>query len=131
MGRGQEKGEEYNGYSLMVNGGKDMVNGYSLIVNGKEINDRNLTDSRITNQRITNNSATCYAGGVPEEEVITFDGPDNSWQAEWKDFILAIKEKREPLGSGRDGLEANRMIAAVYRSAKVNRPVKLTEITDG
>ncbi|MDO9229402.1 MAG: Gfo/Idh/MocA family oxidoreductase [Syntrophales bacterium] len=70
-----------------------------------------------------------YLGGAPEEETLIFDGPDVSWEMEWKEFTAAIREKREPLGSGRDGLEANRMIAAVYLSAKENRPVKLTEIT--
>lgn len=109
-----------NSYSLLVNGGKDMVN-------GKENNDRNLSDSRITNQRITNNSATRYAGGVPEEERIVFDGPDNSWEEEWKEFATAIREKREPMGNGQDGLEANRMIDAVYRSARENRSVKIKE----
>lgn len=73
-------------------------------------------------------SAPIYLGGVLEEETIVFDGPDISWELEWEEFKAAIREKREPLGSGRDGLEANRMIAAVYRSAKENRPVKLTEI---
>jgi len=78
---------------------------------------------------IKRNSAPIYLGGVPEEETIVFDWPDQSWELEWKEFKAAIREKREPLGSGRDGLEANRMIAAVYLSAKENRPVKLAEIS--
>ncbi len=69
-----------------------------------------------------------YAGGPPKEEIITFDGPDISWGLEWEEFKEAIREKREPLGSGRDGLEANRMIAAVYRSAREGRQVKLGEV---
>jgi predicted dehydrogenase len=72
--------------------------------------------------------APVYLGGVPEEETIVFDGPDVSWELEWQEFKAAIREKREPLGSGRDGLEANRMIAAVYKSVAENRPVKLSEI---
>ena len=67
-------------------------------------------------------------GGVPEEETVVFDGPDQSWELEWKEFKAAIRENREPLGSGRDGLEANRMIAAVYLSAKKNRTIRLSEI---
>jgi len=66
-----------------------------------------------------------YAGGAPDEEVIVFDGPDTSWGDEWADFTSAIMEKREPLGSGEDGWMANRMLEAVYRSAKENRPVKI------
>ncbi|MEI9478792.1 MAG: Gfo/Idh/MocA family oxidoreductase [Deltaproteobacteria bacterium] len=73
-------------------------------------------------------STSTYLGGVPEEETIVFDGQDISWELEWKEFTAAIREGREPLGSGRDGLEANRMIAAVYLSAKENRPVKLREM---
>ena len=62
------------------------------------------------------------------EECIVFDGPDVSWEKEWKEFKRAIQEKREPLGSGKDGLEANRMTEAVYLSAKENRPVRLSGI---
>ena len=69
-----------------------------------------------------------YIGGVPDEEVITFNGPDISWELEWREFVQAIQGSREPLGSGRDGLEANRMLAAVYRSAKEQRPVKISEV---
>ena len=69
-----------------------------------------------------------YIGGVPDEEVIIFDGPDISWDLEWKEFVQAIQESREPLGNGRDGLEANRMLAAVYRSAREQRPVKISEV---
>ena len=66
-----------------------------------------------------------YAGGPPDEELIEFPGPDISWQEEWKEFVSAIKENREPLGSGYDGLMAHRMIEAVYKSAKLNKPVKI------
>ncbi|NWF93024.1 MAG: Gfo/Idh/MocA family oxidoreductase [Syntrophaceae bacterium] len=69
-----------------------------------------------------------YWGGAPDEEVIEFPGPDISWEEEWKEFTAAIREGREPLGSGRDGLEANRMIEAAYRSARENRPIKIKEI---
>ena len=69
-----------------------------------------------------------YLGGAPEEETIIFDGSDISWDLEWKEFVQAIQELREPLGSGQDGLEANRMIEAVYRSARENRPVKIKDM---
>ncbi len=110
--RGQEKREGCNSYSLLVN---------------RESKQENLSDSRITNQRITNNSALRYAGGVPQEETIVFDGQDVSWEEEWKEFVMAIREGREPMGNGQDGLEANRMIDAVYRSARENRSVKIKE----
>lgn len=66
-----------------------------------------------------------YAAGAPEEQTFTFDGPDISWQAEWREFVSAIRERREPLGSGVDGLEANRMLGAVYEAARRNLPVPI------
>jgi predicted dehydrogenase len=68
-----------------------------------------------------------YIGGVPDEEILTCEGPDTSWREEWKEFTAAIRENREPMGNGEDGLEANRMIEAVYRSVRENRPVKIRE----
>jgi len=76
-------------------------------------------------KRPMDKSRVAYVGGVPEEETTIFDGPDLSWDLEWKEFTSAIREGREPLGSGKDGLEANRMIEAVYESAAANRPVEI------
>jgi len=66
-----------------------------------------------------------YVGGSPDEEVIEFPGPDISWTEEWKEFASAIKENREPLGSGYDGLMANKLIEAVYQSSRLNKPIKI------
>lgn len=87
-----------------------------------------LTIGRRPQRKGGGGCAPIYLGGVPEEETIVFEGPDISWELEWREFTTAIREKREPLGSGRDGLAANQMIAAVYLSAKENRPVRLSEI---
>lgn len=57
-------------------------------------------------------------GGPPDEQTLEFPGPDISWQEEWREFISAIQDKREPLGSGWDGHQANKMIEAIYESAK-------------
>jgi predicted dehydrogenase len=62
-------------------------------------------------------------GGAPDEQTIQFNGPDTSWQFEWQEFLTAIDGNREPIGSGHDGHQANRMIEAVYRSARENRVV--------
>jgi predicted dehydrogenase len=67
-----------------------------------------------------------YTQGIPEEEVITFNGPDLSWEAEWMEFISAIEQRRQPLGHAVDGLEANRMVEAVYVSARENRRVAIS-----
>jgi len=121
-------GGSYGSEKLTV-GKRPTVNGYPLLVNGlaQRRKGAKAGEARITNQRITNNSATRYAGGAPNEETIIFDGPDISWEEEWKEFISAIREGKEPLGNGRDGLEANRMIAAVYQSANEKRPVRILE----
>ena len=64
-------------------------------------------------------------GGPPDEQVIEFPGPDISWQEEWKEFIAAIEQNREPIGNGWDGYQANRMIQAVYESAQKSQVVKI------
>ncbi len=69
--------------------------------------------------------ASVYAGGAPEERVVEFPGPDVSWAAELEEFAAAVREGREPLGSGRDGLMANRLIGAIYESARRRAPVRL------
>jgi predicted dehydrogenase len=66
-----------------------------------------------------------YAGGMPEEDILEFPGPDISWCEEMKEFASAIMENREPIGSGYDGLMANRLVGAVYESAKLNAPVRI------
>lgn len=67
-------------------------------------------------------------GGPPGEEVLEFPGEDISWEEEWKEFISAIEAKRKPLGSGLDGYEANRMIRAVYKSAKTGEVIRMEEL---
>lgn len=66
-----------------------------------------------------------YAGGAPDEEILEFPGPDISWREEMKEFASAITGNREPIGSGHDGLMANRLVGAVYESARRNVPVRL------
>ena len=55
------------------------------------------------------------------EEVVEYRGDDTSWSAEWEEFVAATQEGRQPLGSGEDGLEAQRMADAIYRSARTGR----------
>lgn len=58
-----------------------------------------------------------------QEKTVEFRNDDSSWLAEWREFTTAIAEGREPLGSGRDGLEALKIVQAVYNSAAAFRPV--------
>jgi len=119
-----------NSYRLIVDREEDKVkldNSYRVLVE-TEIERKGLSNQQITHQLITNNFNSRYAGGPPDEEVIEFPGPDISWETEWKEFLSAIRENREPMGNGKDGLEAMRMIEAVYRSSKENRPIKIKEV---
>jgi predicted dehydrogenase len=63
--------------------------------------------------------------GPPQEEHFDFTGPDESWEAEWQEFVSAIREGREPLGNGYDACEALRMAYAVYESSKTGMAVQL------
>jgi predicted dehydrogenase len=64
-------------------------------------------------------------GGAPDIEVFEFPGPDLSWQAEWQEFTSAIHEGRQPLANGEDGLQAMRLIAAIYGSTRTGQVVRL------
>ena len=63
--------------------------------------------------------------GPPHEEHFDFGSCDESWDAEWREFVLAIREGREPLGSGHDAWQALRMAYAVYESSKTGTAVQL------
>lgn len=64
-----------------------------------------------------------------QDLVIAYRGGDNSWQAEWFEFKSAIAEKREPLGSATDGLEAVRATLAAYRSERTKKVVDIAGFT--
>jgi predicted dehydrogenase len=59
------------------------------------------------------------------ENIVEFRGGDVSWLEEWTEFVAAIKEDREPLGNGSDGLEALRLVHAAYESNNKRSRVKL------
>lgn len=56
-------------------------------------------------------------GGLPDVDTWEFDGPDRSWELEWRELCAAIAEDRPPMGDSRDGLAAARIIDAIYRSS--------------
>jgi predicted dehydrogenase len=62
-------------------------------------------------------------GGKPDIDTFEFTHEDISWREEWREFLTAIAEQRVPLGDGRDGLMANRIIAALYDSSERGMPV--------
>lgn len=70
------------------------------------------------------------AGGAPAVETFEFPGPNRSWQAEWLEFTAAIREGREPLASGADGLQTMRLIAALYDSARSGQFVRVASASE-
>lgn len=61
------------------------------------------------------------------EEVLEFHGEDLLWQAEWREFIAAVTEGREPVGSGRDGLRASLLVERLYQAASTGGKVTLPD----
>jgi predicted dehydrogenase len=57
--------------------------------------------------------------------TIEYRGGDVSWKAEWDEFVGAIEARRQPLGSGEDGLRAMQIVNAVYAAAASGRAVLL------
>jgi predicted dehydrogenase len=65
-------------------------------------------------------------GGVPEETVTTFNEPDPSWEADWRDLIACIEERRSPEVGVDEGLAVMRLVDDVYhRAAKPGSPARL------
>jgi predicted dehydrogenase len=54
-----------------------------------------------------------------------YRGADASWKGEWAEFVRAIAENAEPLGSGVDGLKAMEVVNAAYAGARDGRAVRL------
>ncbi len=63
--------------------------------------------------------------GPPDEKTWEYPGPDLSWCREWQNFSTAIREGHPPEADGQEGLEAMRLIDAIYESAKTGRRVLL------
>lgn len=58
-------------------------------------------------------------------ETTEFLGGDRSWYEEWREFAAAIAEDREPIGNGADGLEALKLVQAIYKASSESRVVRL------
>jgi predicted dehydrogenase len=66
------------------------------------------------------------SGGAPDVAEEVFSGPDQTWAAEWDDFVSGIVEERLYLGTPEDGIAAMATIDALYRSAQSDCPVRLS-----
>jgi predicted dehydrogenase len=47
---------------------------------------------------------------------------------EWEEFLDAVREQREPIGNGTDGVEALRLVKAVYRASLAGTTIKVADL---
>lgn len=76
----------------------------------------------VNNDQIQGQVSYCFFNrhGDPISNTIEVSAllkPDPSWKLQLKEFVSAIRENREPSPNGYDGLQALRMVHAVYKSA--------------
>lgn len=55
-------------------------------------------------------------GKKPEEKILQFDGPDNSWVKEWENFKEAIDNPKKLHSSGKESLEVMNIIERIYQT---------------
>jgi len=65
-------------------------------------------------------------GGRPDIQTFEFSPEDISWIQEWQEFKSAIKDNREPIGNGHDGLRANQVIEAIYISSQTGKIINIS-----
>ncbi|HEY5095553.1 MAG TPA: inositol 2-dehydrogenase [Candidatus Eremiobacteraceae bacterium] len=82
----------------------------------------------VGHQRLDSGDLIDSKFATPDVESFTERFAD-AYRAEVREFVAAIRERREPLVGARDALEALRIALAADRSMRENRPVKLAEIT--
>ena len=64
-------------------------------------------------------------GGAPDEQMLEFPWKDVSWQLEWQEFTSSIKQNTQPIGSGWDGYQAEKMLDAVRQAAQTGKAAKI------
>jgi len=64
-------------------------------------------------------------GGSPTETVWDYDTGDPSWAMEWAELLDALREGRQPMGNGQEGLRAMEIVDALYHSARVKAIVSV------
>ncbi len=63
--------------------------------------------------------------GPFSDQITEFRRGDISWREEWIEFTNAIKEGRQPIGNGDDGLAVMRIALASYESQKTKKMILL------
>jgi predicted dehydrogenase len=62
-------------------------------------------------------------GSVPDETTATFEEPDPSWEADWRDLVASIEEDRAPEVDAQAGLAVMEMVDDIYARAAQTRPL--------
>jgi predicted dehydrogenase len=70
-------------------------------------------------------------GGPPHEEQIAFGGPDQSWAAEWSDFLRAVDGGPSLGADAADGVAALALVEAVYAASRQSHGVAVGPIRSG
>lgn len=65
-------------------------------------------------------------GMAPDMKVFDFGDNDKSWEREWVNFIHAVWKEEKLIGDGEDGLRANQLVDAIYRSSRSHKEIRLT-----
>ena len=64
--------------------------------------------------------------GDVKRKIFTFpEKRDASWEKEWKNFIDVLEKKTTLVGNMHDGLRANEIVEAIYRSSLTHKEVKI------
>jgi predicted dehydrogenase len=68
-------------------------------------------------------------GAAPDIKVFKFGGGDVSWEREWEHFsrelLSGSLKETKLLGNAADGLRANQVVEAIYKSSKEHREIAL------
>jgi predicted dehydrogenase len=62
---------------------------------------------------------------VDTEKILNEQGPHYNFARQAKEFVMAIREDRDPLITGEDGLKSLELALAIYRSAETGQSVSL------
>lgn len=63
-------------------------------------------------------------GGIPTEEIATYDSPDQSWTEDWRDLLTSIELGRRPEVDAEDGLAIMALVDDLYSAARKSLPAE-------
>jgi predicted dehydrogenase len=63
--------------------------------------------------------------GPFSHQTFEYRSGDTSWKSEWQEFVQAVANRREPIGTALDGLRAMEIVNAAYSASKTGQTVTL------